>query len=61
MVKKLGSRVEVEFENGSLTLDVIEDDRMSGDIVEIPDFRSDIDTYRLFGDSRYAKVTIKKV
>jgi NADH-quinone oxidoreductase subunit G len=61
MVKKLGSRVKVEFENGSLTLDVIEDDRMSGNIVEVPDFKSDIDTYRLFGDSRYAKVTIKKV
>jgi len=33
MVKTLGSRVKVEFENGSLTLDVIEDDRMRGNIV----------------------------
>jgi NADH-quinone oxidoreductase subunit G len=59
--KELGDRVEVKFANGSITLDVLEDDRLSGDIVEIPDFKSDIDTYRLFGDSRYAKVTIKKV
>jgi NADH-quinone oxidoreductase subunit G len=59
--KELGENVEVKFEGGSLTLKVIEDDRMSGDIVEIPDFKSSIDTYRLFGDSRYAKVTIKKV
>ncbi len=59
--KELGESVEVEFENGKITLKVIEDDRMSGDIVEIPDFLSSIDTYRLFGDSRYAKVTIKKV
>ncbi len=59
--KELGERVEVVFENGSLTLDVVEDDRMSGDIVEIPDFRSAEDVISLFGDRRYAKVTIKKV
>jgi NADH-quinone oxidoreductase subunit G len=60
-VKELGEKVEIEFESGSLTLKVIEDDRMSGDIIEIPDFKSSIDTYALFGSSRYAKVTIKKV
>jgi len=59
--KELGERVEVVFENGSLTLDVVEDERMSGSIVEVPDFKAEADVYSLFGDRRYANVTIKKV
>jgi hypothetical protein len=34
---------------------------MSGDIVEIPDFKSQERIYDLFGQNRYAKVTITKV
>ena len=57
----LGSKVEVEFENGKLTLDVIVDDRMEGDIVAIPDFKSAENIYELFAGSRYQIVTIKEV
>ena len=57
----LGERVEVVFEKGSLLLDVVADERMQGEIVEIPDFKADRDVYGLFGESRYANVTIKKV
>ena len=57
----LGKKVEVEFENGSLTLDVVVDDRMEGDIVAVPDFKSAENVYELFGESRYKSVTIKEV
>jgi len=57
----LGKKVEVSFENGSLTLDVVVDDRMEGDIVAIPDFKSAENVYELFGESRYKSVTIKEV
>ena len=59
--KELGDKVEVTINDKCITLDVIEDDRMSGNIVEIPDFKSSADVISLFGDSRYAKVTIKRV
>ena len=59
--KELGERVEVEFENGTLKLDVIVDERMSGEIVAIPDFKASADVYSLFGEHRYANVTLKKV
>jgi len=58
----LGERVKVVFENGGgLELPVEVDDRITGDIVEIPDFKADMDVYGLFGKNRYAKVTITKV
>ena len=57
----LGSKVEVEFANGKLTLDVIVDERMEGDIVAIPDFKSAENIYELFAGSRYQTVTIKEV
>jgi len=60
--KKLGKEVKVSFKNGSsLRLKVIADERMSGDIVEIPDFKAQEDIYSLFGDYRYANVKIKRV
>jgi len=59
--EELGERVEVIFGDGrSLTLDVVADDRMSGAIVEIPDFKSEADVYGLFGANRYATVTLRK-
>ncbi|MCH9739269.1 MAG: NADH-quinone oxidoreductase subunit G [Epsilonproteobacteria bacterium] len=57
----LGQKVVVEFDNGNLTLDVIVDDRMEGDIVAIPDFKSAENVYELFGASRYATVNIREV
>jgi NADH-quinone oxidoreductase subunit G len=57
----LGKTVVVEFDNGELTLDVIVDDRMEGDIVAVPDFKSAKNIYELFGESRYQTVTIREV
>ncbi len=59
--EELGEEVELGFENGTLRLKVEADERMSGEIVAVPDFRAAADVYRLFGDSRYANVTLKKV
>jgi len=57
----LGKRVVVEFDNGNLELDVVVDERMEGDIVAIPDFKSAYNIYELFGASRYQKVIIREV
>ncbi len=58
---ELGTRVSVAFEAGALELDVVVDARMQGNIVEIPDFKSEYDIHALFGGNRYATVTIRKV
>ena len=57
----LGEKVEVTFESKSITVSVIADDRMEGDIVSLTDFRSSEDVYGLFGASRYKTVTMRKV
>jgi NADH-quinone oxidoreductase subunit G len=60
--ESLGDWVKVLFEDGGgLELPVEVDERITGDIVEIPDFKADMDVYGLFGKNRYAKVTITKV
>ncbi len=59
--EKLGKKVVVEFDNGNLELNVIVDDRMEGDIVAVPDFKSAENIYELFGASRYQKVIIREV
>jgi len=56
----LGEQVEVLFENRTLTLNVIADEKMRGEIMTIPDFKSREDIYGLFGNSRYHTVTIRK-
>jgi len=58
--EELGEKVTVEFAEGALELAVIAEERISGDIVEIPDFQSDKNIYALFGDNRYATVTLRK-
>ncbi len=58
--KELGDSVEIEIEGEILKLNVVEDDKMDGSIVSIPDFRSREDIYTLFGGNRYRKVTIRK-
>ncbi len=57
----LGKRVEVSFGGESRLFDVVVDDRMDGDIVSIPDFKSADDIYGLFGSRRYKTVTIREV
>ncbi len=59
--ESLGEQVEVVFANGSITLDVVADAKIVGDIVKVPDFKSAKDVYSLFGESRYQTVTIRKV
>jgi NADH-quinone oxidoreductase subunit G len=59
--ESLGEKVVVEFDNGNLELDVIVDDRMEGDIVAVPDFKSAENIYELFGANRYQKVIIREV
>jgi len=59
--ESLGEKVEVVFDNGSITLDVVADEKMTGDIVKVPDFRAAEGIYDLFGESRYKTVTLRKV
>ncbi len=59
--KTLGDRVEVVFDNGTITLDVIADEKMQGNIVKVPDFKSAKNIYELFEGSRYKNVTIRGV
>ena len=56
----LGDKVEVVFENGSITLDVIADAKITGDIVKVPDYRAAEGVYDLFAESRYQTVTLRK-
>ncbi len=58
--ESLGDKVEVVFENGSITLDVVADAKMTGDIVKVPDYRAAEGVYDLFGESRYKTVTLRK-
>jgi len=57
---QLGERVEIVFKNRVLALDVVSDDKLEGEIMCIPDFKSQEDIYGLFGDHRYQTVTIRK-
>ena len=57
----LGQKVELDFGGRSITVDVVTDDRMEGDIVALSDFKSAEDVYSLFGGSRYKTVTMRKV
>ncbi len=59
--KSLGEKAEILFKNGKITVDVIVDKKMEGDIVALSDFKSAQNVYELFGESRYQKVTIRKV
>ena len=57
----LGEKVEVTFDSRSITVSVMVDERMEGDIVSLADFKSSEDVYGLFGASRYKTVTMRKV
>ena len=57
----LGEKVEISFETKSITVSVIVDERMEGDIVALADFKSAEDVYGLFDGSRYKTVTMRKV
>lgn len=59
--ESLGEKAEVVFKSGSIMLDVIADDKILGDIVKVPDFKSAQNVYELFDGLRYQNVTIRKV
>jgi len=56
----LGERVELVFAERTLTLSVVADDKMEGEIMCVPDFKSQEDIYGLFGENRYYTVTLRK-
>jgi len=57
----LGEKVEIDFGNRSIVVKVIADDRMTGEITALSDFKSREDVYGLFGNARYQNVTMRKV
>jgi len=57
----LGEKVEVVFENGSIVVDVIADEKITGDITKLSDFKNAQNVYELFGPARYQTVTMRKV
>jgi len=59
--QELGEKVEIVFDSDSITVDVIVDDKMEGNITKLSDFKSAKDIYTLFGESRYKTVTMRKV
>ena len=59
--EELGEKVEVSFGDKSIVCSVVADERMEGDIVKVPDFKSAKEIYTLFGRDRFKNVTIRKV
>ena len=59
--EELGEKVEVSFGDKSIVCTVVADERMEGDIVKVPDFKSAKEIYTLFGRDRFKNVTIRKV
>ncbi len=57
----LGEKVEIDFGGKRITVDVIADDRMEGEITALADFKSAANVYELFNGARYQKVTMRKV
>jgi NADH-quinone oxidoreductase subunit G len=56
----LGDKATLEINNKEFTLPVVVDDRMSGDIIKLPDFKHSHEIYTHFGDSRFKSTTIRK-
>ncbi len=59
--EELGNKVEIDFGDRNICVDVIADERMDGNIVALSDFKSAQDVYGLFGEFRYKTVTMRKV
>jgi NADH-quinone oxidoreductase subunit G len=59
--ESLGGKVEVDFGSSKMIFEVISDDSIEGEIVRVPDFKSEKDIYTLFGEDRYKNVIIRKV
>lgn len=59
--KDLGEKVEIIFENGSISVDVFAHKKIEGDIMKLSDFKAAKGVYDLFAGSRYKTVTVRKV
>ncbi len=57
---ELGSRVAIDLDGTEFVLDVKIDDRMSGDIVKLPDFKHSFEIYKFFGQNRFKSISIRK-
>ena len=42
-------------------LDVVIDEKMSGEIVKLPDFKHSSEIYAFFGKNRFKPITLRKV
>jgi len=56
-----GDSVSIKSDNGELVLNVISDNKISGDIACLPTFDSKINSEALFSSYRFATASIKKV
>lgn len=56
-----GDRVNVKTAHGDVSVPVIKDGKIEGDITYLPTFDTDINSEALFGDYRFASVSIQKV
>ena len=56
-----GDRVNVKTAHGDVTVAVIKDGKIEGDIAYLPTFDTDINSEALFSGYRFASVSIQKV
>ena len=56
-----GDRVSVKTDNGEITVKVILDTKIDGEIAYLPTFDGDLNAQALFGGYRFERVTYKKV
>jgi NADH-quinone oxidoreductase subunit G len=59
--QSLGKSVQIEISGVSLELPVEIDDKMSGNVVKVPDFLSSKEMYSLFDEGRFKQVKIREV
>ncbi|MDD5406478.1 MAG: NADH-quinone oxidoreductase subunit G [Sulfurovaceae bacterium] len=57
----LGQKVALDINGKEFILDVVIDDKMSGEIVKLPDFKHSSEIYAFFGKNRFKPITLRKV
>ena len=56
-----GDSVTIKTQNGSLTANVVSDNKIAGNIVILPTFDSKLNSEALFDGYRFASASIEKV
>lgn len=59
--ESLGEKVAFDINGIELVLDVVIDEKMSGEIVKLPDFKHSSEIYAFFGKNRFKPITLRKV